>query len=800
MMEILWQDLRYTTRTLLNSPGFAVLAIVTLALGIGANTGIFSVVNSVLLRPLAYRDPDRLVVALHQGIYPVSPADFLDYQRQVSAFEQMAAAQYSRATFTGGQKAEIVIGLQVTANLLPMLGVAPLLGRVFIPEDEKSGAANVVVLSHGLWQRRFGADPTILGRTITLSGIGFNVVGIMPPGFHFAPFWATQAEMWTPLVLASRSNDRDGRSLRVFARLKDSVSIRQAQAEMDTVASRLAAAYPETNAKLGITVLSLHEKVVGPIRSTLFILLGTVAFVLLISCANVSNLLLTRAITRRKEMALRLAVGASRLRVVRQLLTESVFLSALGGAAGFVLARWGVTLLAALLPKDSLPRQEEITIDAAVFGFTLLLSVATGFLFGLAPAFQISHTDLNESLKAGSRSATKSAAQHRMQSLLVAAEVALALVLLIGAGLMIRTMNRLNAVDAGFNPHNLLTFDVSVAGTAHDGPILFKRVTEQVSALPAVESVGSINHLPIGGDLWNLGYRIEGRPAPRPGEGSQAVYRVVKTGYFRTMQLPLARGRDITEQDNEKSPLVVINNEAMASRQWPAQDPIGRRISLSGEKPVTIIGVAANARQSDWTSKPDDEIYLPYLQRPNSLGLNQLTFVVRTRTAPESLISAIEKQVQGIDSDLPVSHLASMEQVIADKLWRSRLATVLLGIFAGIALVLAVIGIYGVISYSVRERTQEIGIRMALGAQSSQVLRLTLVESLKPILAGTAAGLVLAIVLSRLMSTLLYGVSAMDLYTFVAVTAVLIVSATLAAYAPARRAAKVDPLVALRYE
>jgi predicted permease len=799
-METLLQDLRYTARTLLSNSGFAVLAILTLALGIGANTGIFSVVNSVLLRPLAYRDPDRLVVALHHGNYPVSPADFLDYKREVSAFEQMAAAQASGANLTGGQKAEIVSGLQVTANLMPMLGVAPLLGRVFTPEEEKSGAPHVVLLSHGLWQRRFGADPAILGRTITLSGVGFTVIGVMPASFHFAPFWATQAEMWTPLILANRINDRDGRSLRVFARLNSGVSIRQAQAEMDTVAGRLAAAYPQTNAKLGITVLSLREKVVGPVRSTLFILLGTVAFVLLIACANVSNLLLTRAVARRKEMALRLAVGASRFRLIRQLLTESLFLAASGGVAGLLLARWGITLLVSIMPKGSLPRQQEIGIDAAVFGFTFLLSVATGLLFGLAPALQISRSDLNDSLKAGGRSATASAGQHRTQSLLVGTGVALALVLLIGAGLMIRTMYSLNAVNAGFNAHNLLTFDVSVAGASHDAPALFKQVADQLSSLPGVESVGAINHLPIGGDLWNRGYTIEGRPVPVPGEGSSAVYRVVKTGYFRTMQLPLERGRDITELDNEKSPLVVIVNQAMASSQWPAQDPIGKRISLSGEKPVTIIGVVANARQSDWTSEPGDEIYLPYLQRPNAFGLKQLTFVVRTGADPEALISAVEKQVERIDSDLPVSHPAAMGRVISDKLWRSRLSTALLAIFGGIALVLAAIGIYGVISYSVRQRTQEIGIRMALGAQSSHVLRLTIMESLKPVLAGMAAGLGLASAMSRLMSTLLYGVSATDFYTFAVVTAVLLLSAVLAAYAPAHRAAKVDPLVALHYE
>ena len=493
----------------------------------------------MLLKPLPYREPDRLVVALHGGQFPVSPLDYLDYKRQASTFEQMAAAEAWGGSLPGAERTEIVAGIRVTANMMPMLGIAPLLGRVFRPDEDEPGAHPVILLSYGLWQRRFGADPGILGRDIALSGKAYTVVGVMPSSFRFAPFWQTQAELWSPLVLANKSNDRSSNSLRVFARLKPAVSIRQAQVEMDIVARRLAAAYPETNAKVGISVLSLHEKVVGPIRSTLLILLGTVVFVLLIACANVSNLLLTRAIARRKEMALRLAVGASRLRLIQQLLTESVFLAALGGGAGFLLARWGVTLLVAVLPKASLPRQQEIAIDATVFAFTLLLSILTGFIFGLAPAFQVSGSDLNETLKLGGRSATRGAGQRRTQSLLIGAEVALALVLLVGAGLMIKTMFRLNAVDAGFNPHDLLTFDVSVAGTSHDAPALFKQVGEQVASIPGVASVSAINHLPIGGDLWNRGYTIEGRPAPPPGEGWSAVYRVVRPGYFETMQLPL---------------------------------------------------------------------------------------------------------------------------------------------------------------------------------------------------------------------------------------------------------------------
>jgi Acidobacterial duplicated orphan permease len=757
-METLWRDLRYTARTLFRDPGFAILAVVILALGIGANTAIFSVVNSVLLKPLAYRDPNRLVVALHSGQFPVSPADYLDYKRQVSAFEQMAAAEAWGGTLAGAEKTEIVSGMRVTSNMLPMLGVAPLHGRVFTADEDQPGAHPVILLSYGLWQRRFGADSGIQGKDITLSGKPYTVVGVMPSSFRFAPFWQTQAEFWSPLILAGKSNDRGGRSLRLFARLAPAVSIRQAQAQMDAVASRLAAAYPATNAKLGIVVLSLHEKVVGPIRTTLLILLGTVAFVLLIACANVSNLLLTRAIARQKEIALRLAVGASRVRLLRQLLTESVFLAALGGGAGFLLARWAVALLIAVLPPASLPRQQEVSIDAAVFAFTLLLSILTGLIFGLTPAFCVSGADLNEYLKQGARSATKGAGQHRTQALLIAVEVSLALVLLVGAGLMIQTMRRLSQVDAGFNPRNLLTFDVSVAGTPHDAPALFKQVADQVSSIPGVESVSSINHLPIGGDLWTRGYTVEGQPDPRPGEGYGAVYRVVRTGYFETMQLALEQGRDFTEQDNDKSTPVVIVNEVMARRHWPGgASPVGKRIVMEGQK-LIIAGVVKNAGQSDWTGEPGPEIYFPYLQRLSGRGSEQLTFVVRTRVKPESVSSLVEQRISSLDKGLPVSHMMTMEQVIADKLWRSRLSTMLLGIFAAIALALAAAGIYGVISYSVRQRTQEIGIRMALGAARGDVLKLTLAASLKPVLGGIAVGLTLALAGSRLIATLLYRV------------------------------------------
>jgi putative ABC transport system permease protein len=794
-------------RILAKSPGFAFAAILVLALGIGANSAIFSVVYSVLLKPLPYRDPGRLVVALHEGKYPVSPADFLDYRAQVHAFEHLAAAQAWSASLAGPDKAEEIPGLQVSADLFTTLGVAPLVGRTFLTGEDQPGAERVLVIGYGLWQRQFGGNPAVVGQTIQLTDRNYTIVGVMPPQFQFAPFWQTQAEMWTPLVLGGRVTDRAGSSLRLFARMRGGVSVAQAQAQMNTVARRLAAAYPTTNANLGIDVMSLHEKVVGAIRPTLLLLLATVVFVLVIACADITNLFLTRAVTRRKEIAVRLAIGASRMRIVRQLAGESLVLALLGGAGGLLLARLSLSLLAAMLPASSLPRQGEVGIDLPVFGFTLLASVVVGLVSGLVPALQASRLDLNVSLKEGGRNATGAGSGRRTRTALVVAQVSLALVLLVCAGLMIRTLRNLNLVDAGFNPRNLLALQVhapAVYDSAAKRVALYQQVRDKLAALPGVQAVSAINHLPIGGDIWALGYDVVGRPAPPPGQEFGAVYRVIRTGYFETMQIPLLRGRNFTTRDDQRSPVVVMINEVMARQQWPGENPVGREILLRepGQAPVpmTIVGVVKNVIQSDWTGAPDHEMYLPYLQRPDAFGLTALTFVVRTTTRAEALAKSSEAAVRDIDRNIPLSQVETMQRVIADKLWRSRVTAMLLAVFAAIALALAAIGIYGVISYGVRERTREIGIRVALGGTQSDILRMVMIASLKPVLAGVALGACLAIAASRLVTALLYQVTGTDLPTYLCVILALVMTGILASCLPAWRAVKADPLIALRHE
>jgi len=795
-------------RVLVKSPGFAFATVAVLALGIGVNTAIFSVVHSVLLKPLPYRDPGRLVVALHEGRYPVSPADFLDYRGQVRAFDQLAAAQAWGGSLVGVDKAEEIPGLQVSANLFITLGVPPLLGRTFAAGEDQPGAPPVLVIGYGLWQRHFGGDPGIVGQTIRVTDRPYTVVGVMPPQFQFAPFWQTEAQMWTPLVLGDRITDRAGSSLRLFARLRAGVSMAQAQAQMDTVARRLAVAYPNTNTNLGIEVVPLREKVVGAVRPTLLLLLGTVLFVLVIACADTTNLSLTRAVSRQREIAVRLAIGASRMRIVRQLAAESCGLALLGGAGGLLLARLSLQLLSAMLPPASLPRQQEVTIDATVFGFTLLVSLATGLFSGIVPALQASRVDLNESLKQGGRSATAGGRGHRTRSVLVVAQVSLALVLLVCAGLMLRSLHNLNLVDAGFNPRNLLTLRVDAPAAAYDTAAkrvaLFQEVRARLAALPGAQSVSAINHLPVAGDIWAFGYDVVGRPAPPPGHGFGAVYRVISAGYFETMQIPLLFGRAFTVRDDERSPAVVIVNEAMARQQWPGQNPVGRQILLRepNREPVrmTVVGVVKNVVQSDWTGTLDHEVYLPYMQRPNAFGLSALSFVVRTTVAPEALARACELALREIDRSIPLSRVESVEQAIAGKLWRSRVTAVLLAAFAAIGLGLAAVGIYGVISYGVRDRTREIGIRVALGGTRADVLRLVMITSLKPVTVGIALGICAAIAASRFVTALLYQVTATDFSTYLWVVVTLICTAVLATGVPAWRATQADPVTALHHE
>lgn len=808
-METLFQNLRYTIRALRKSPGFTAVAVITLALGIGANTAIFSVVNAVLLRPLPYKDDSRLVVILNKGRNPVAPANFIDWRSQSQSFSQMGAAEYWTPNLTGTDNPEKLWALHVSPEIFRMLGVQPLLGRMLLPEEQEAGKEHEVVLSYSLWQSHFAGNPEIIGRSVALSGETYSVVGVMPRDFKFAPFWATKAELWAPLALGSRLTDRSGGSLRVFARLKPGVNLEQAQAEMGGITGRLEREFPGTNQDM--QVLSLREKVVGNIRPALLVLLGAVGFVLLIACANVSHMLLARAAARREEIALRTALGAGRWDVFRQFLTESLALALFGGGAGLLLAVWGVRVLVALSPA-AIPRVETVRVDGHVLLFALAVSLFTGVAFGMAPAWRATAVNLSDALKEGERGSSEGH-RKRLRGLLVGSEFALAVVLLAGAGLMVRTFLALQHVDPGFDPSGVLSVVVSVAGTeqaaaGHTGNF-YQEVLQKVSAVPGVQSVSGINHLPLAGDEWGFRFHIEGRPPERPGEELVATYRAVFPGYFRTMRIPILRGRDVSDADNLRAPGVVVINDYIARRYWPGEDAIGKRITFDdpAKNPswLTVVGVAKNTARSNWVSPPEEEVFLPYLQSRDYLDkpsppFAYLTLVVRTNRDPATLAPDIRRAIHSLDKSIPLSEIQTMDQVVAEATGQSRFYLVLLGAFATVALVLAGVGIYGVMSYSVSRRTHEIGIRMALGAQGRDVLKLVVFQGIVQALAGVAVGLAGALALSRLMAGLLYGTRATDPATFAAVVLVLSGVAVAASYVPARRATKVDPMVALRYE
>jgi putative ABC transport system permease protein len=802
-------DLSHSFRTLLKNPGYSGIAILLFALGIGANTAIFSVAHSVLLRPLPYAQPERLVVTLHDGSAPVSPADFHDYQKSVHAFEKMGAAQMWGGTLTASDRREQIPGIQVTASVIELLGVPPMLGRGFTAENEHEGHSHVLLLSYGLWKSRFGGDAGIVGREVQIDRIPYVILGVMPASFRFAPFWATRAQMWAPLDLDNRADDRDGRSLRVFARMKPGVTVQQAQAEMDAVASHLAEQYPQTNAKLGISVVPLHEKVVTAVRPTLLVLLGTVGFVLLIACATVGNLMLSRSVGRRREMALRLAVGARRADLVRITMIEVLVLAGFGAVGGILLGGWAIDILAAMLPPGSIPRQAELGFDRTALLFGAAAAIVSAVLAGILPSIQATRANLNSDLKEGSRGSTQGGGRIRSQSVLVTAEVAFSLLLMAGAGLMMRTMVALSQLDAGFDPHNVLTMQVSSSGTDFDQKDrranLFRQVRDQMAAIPGVESVSAVNHLPIGGDSWRLGYTIEGRPKPQPGENQGAVYRVAMPGYLQAMRIGLREGRDFNGYDTERSGPVAIINESMAKRQWPGESPIGKSIHYGLTKEDqglsrTIVGVVRDVRQSDWTHVVDDEVYLPYYQRPDSMGLSYMTFALRIRGNADAQMERIVREVRAFNRTLPVSEVVTMDHVISDELWRQRLAAILMGAFAVVALVLAAAGIYGVISHSMKNRAQEIGVRMALGARSGDLVRMALWEGMKPVFFGVTAGLLGALSLTRFLETLLYGVEARDTATFAAIVALLVAVCVAANLIPAVGATRVDPVIALRQD
>ena len=810
-LETLLHDLRFGARLLAKNPGFTGIAVVTLALGIGANTAIFSVVNAVLLRPLDYKESSRLVTILHYGDSPVAVANYVDWRDQSRSFESMGAAEYWGANLSGTDAPEHILGLKVTQNLLPLLGVPPMLGRWFAVGEDQPGAEHEVVLSYGLWQRRFAGDAGIVGKNITLDGQGYTVVGVMPRDFKFAPFWATHAEMWVPDAFGERIRSRSGNSLRIFARLAPGVTLEEARAEMAAITARLDREYPATNRHVVVT--PLKEKVVGDIQTPLLLVTVSVGFVLLIACANVAHMLLARAATREKEIALRSALGAGRFRMIRQFLTESMLLACAGGGLGLVLAAWGTRGLLALSPGD-VPRLETVGMDARVVLFLLVATFLSTAAFGLAPALQASQVNLTESLKETGRSGSEGKRRNRLRSFLVGSEFALALILLVGAGLMIRSFFALQSIDPGFNPRHVLSMQVSVAGSNEAEPyrraVFYRQLVERARALPGVESAGAINHLPLAGDLWGWPFTIDGRPKPRPGESPWGVYRVVMPGYFETMRLPVLRGRDLSLADDAHAPGVVIINEQAARTYWPGQDPLGQRVSFDDDKKspptwLTVIGIVKDSKQGDWAAPPDPEVYLAALQNADFLGqqgshASYITLVVRTAGDPSAHSQAVKDLIWSFDRNLAISRVLTMDSVVSEANAQPRFEMLLLGIFAVVALTLAAAGIYGVMSYSVARRTREIGIRLSLGASHSQVLRLIVRQGVNLALIGSATGIVGALILTRLMSKLLYGVRGNDPLTLCAVTVLLAAIALVASLVPARRAMRVDPVVALRYE
>jgi len=803
-METLFKDLRYGIRTLLKQPAFTLVAVITLALGIGGNTAMFTVVNAVLLRPLQYPDPDQLVVL--EGVNPprgitqsnMSIPDFADWQNQNQVFEHMAGFLTGGVLLNNGEETERVHGTAVSADFFTLFRTGRLLGRTLQPDDAQPGRDPIAVLGYGLWQRRFGADQNIVGKKILISGKSTTIVGVMPAGFDYP----AQSEAWVPLPLDPPKEARDNRFMNVIARLKPGVTVAQAQAHMDTINQRLAQSYNETNSGWSVKVTKLHERLVSDVRLSLLVLLGAVALVLLIACANIANLLLARASSRHKEIAVRTALGAGRLRIIRQLLTENLLLSILGGALGLMFSVWLTRFLIAISPANS-PRFDEIRPDSRVIIFVITLTVLAGLIFGLAPALQASHSDLTRGLKEGLRSNAGGARSNRLRGLLMIAEIAMSFMLLIGAGLMIKSFVRLREVRTGFNPDNLLTMRISVPpGKFQENTQriqFFQQAIDRIQSLPGVQSAGMVLSLPLQGDTFNVwrGYIPEGRPAT-PEESGDAAYLSITPEYFRTLQVPLLAGRVFNDRDTDNNTKVVIVNEIMARKIWPGQSPIGKHITIWRDEkfPREIVGVVGETRRS-LDEDPGQQMYVPYAQ---DASWSSMSFVIRTSSDPASATGAIRSEIRSLEKGAPVFNVRPMNDILATSVAPHRTPMLLISAFAVSALLLAMIGVYGVTAYYVTQRTQEIGIRMALGAQISDVLKLVLKGGMVLAVIGIAAGLVGAFVLTRWMASLLFNVKPTDASTFAVVSASLLVTAFLACYLPARRATKVDPVVALRYE
>jgi predicted permease len=811
-MNNLVQDFRHGLRLIGKAPGFAAAAVVLLALGIGANTAIFTVVNAVLLRPLPFPDPDRLVRVWHvpppksfpgMTTFSVSPANYLDWKRQSRSFEAMAAYGFRELNWTGGDRPEAVVATTVASGFFSAVGVAPILGRAFTPEEDRPGNGNVVLLSNAFWRSHFAADPNIVGRKLTLDGQGCIVVGVMPAKLDFPAWGATSSPLWMPLAWTEKERAVRGiHDYSVIARLKPGVDLRQAQAEMNAISSRLAQQYPADDQGWGAVLAKLPEYLVRSVRPALVILLGAVAFVLLIACANVANLTLAKSLGRQKEMAIRSALGASKGRVLRQVLVESILLALAGGALGLFIAHFGVKLILAFLAND-LPRATEVGLDGRILAFALAVSLLSGLVAGLAPAWRLTQTDLNQTLKQGLGRTDAESGGQRTRGALVAAEVALSLVLLIGAGLMVRSLRALSGVDPGFDPHPVLTMTVAVPEARYPLPAqresFLERVLQRLRALPGVESAAAIDSLPLtGGSTQPIA--IAGRPAGLAAVQPEVAVRRITPGYLRTLRIRLLRGRDVASTDRMGAPAVVLVSESMAKRFWPNEDPIGRRLTLTfaPETQRQVVGVVADVKQAGLdVAEPVATLYQPLSQ----VSWPRLSLVVRTAASrPTSLAPAAIAAVQEIDRQQPVRDVAAMDEILAQDVSQRRFNMLLLAAFAGLALVLAAVGIYSVLSYSVGRRVREIGIRMALGADIHDVLRLIVIEGMRPTLLGMAIGLGGALALGRVLASLLYGVSASDPATFAAVCLILLGVAFLASIIPAYRAAKVEPVKAILAE
>jgi len=814
-METLWQDFRYGFRTLKKNPGFSFIAVVSLALGIGANTAIFSLVNAVLLKPLPFMEPERLVMVWEDASaigFPrddVAPANYVDWKAQNQAFEDMAALNWKNFNLTGDGEPERILAHGVTANFFSLLGIQPVIGRNFSAEEDKPGTAKVAILSYGLWQGRYGGDQAIVGRDILLNGEKHAVVGVMPAGFQFLQ---GDIGVWVPIALNQQQlADRDNHYLTIVARTKP-VSFEQAQTDILSITQRIAHDYPDDAENLKAAVVSMREQLAGKVRQPLIVLLVAVGFVLLIACANIAGLLLSRAAARRKEIAVRTALGASRARIIRQLLTESILLAGVGGALGLLVAVWSFTLLRQLIP-DGMVHSTDLRIDLPVLGYAMAVSLLTGIVFGLAPALQASKIDLNQALKQGGGRTSSGAAAHKLRSAFVVAEVALALVLLIGVGLMIQTVFNLRGQYAVFQPEKLLTLRTTLPDNKyrdlreyvtkeHPRRIAFyDQVLERVSALPGVVSAGYTTSVPL---VWKggaNGFTIEGRQ-PEPGVVTNAIHRQVSAAYFQTMSISLRDGRYFDDRDSEQSLPVAIVNESMARSYWPNEDAVGKRFKLGVPNApwLTIVGIVADVRQMGMDVPVKAEMYLPYRQISSHPWYGPRDLVVRTARDPMNLVSGVREVIRTVDPDQPVSNIATMEEVLTRETGSRRLGMILLSGYAGLALLLASLGIYGVLSYLVVQQTPEIGVRLALGALPRDILGLVLKKGAVLVLGGVVIGGIAAFALTRLMASLLFGVSATDPITFFGISLLLTGVALAACFVPARRATKVDPMVALRYE